>query len=127
MKAVMTPEKRNQYRAMLTNLHERVGGEVYYVAKSLHEDVDLDSHVSSAPVHLADVATEAVDVDVQVLHTERSILEQINAALERVEDGSFGRCRGCGTAISDERLNALPYTTICAQCAKAESGSRLAD
>ena len=126
-KAVMSPQKLNQYRKMLHDLHERVGGEVNYVVGSIHEDVDLNTNVSSAPVHLADVATEAVDVDVQVLHTERSILEQINVALERVEDGSFGRCTGCGTAISDERLNALPYTPLCAQCAQAESGSRLAD
>src|SRR5437588_451460 len=123
----MSPQKLNQYRKLLQDLHERVGGEVNYVVGSIHEDVDLNTNVSSAPVHLADVATEAVDVDVQVLHTERSILEQINAALERVEDGSFGRCTSCGAAISDERLNALPYTPICAQCAKAESGSRLAD
>src|SRR5439155_19082943 len=121
MKAVMTPEKRNQYRAMLTNLHERVGGEVNYVVKSIHEDVDLDANVSSAPVHLADVATEAVDVDVEVLHTERSILEQIDAALQRLAGGSFGRCTNCGEEISEERLHALPYTPVCARCAQAES------
>jgi len=121
MKAVMTAQKLNQYRKLLQDLHERVGGEVNYVVGSIHEDVDIDVNVSSAPVHLADVATEAVDVDVQVLHTERSILEQINAALERVENGSFGRCVGCGTVIPDERLNALPYTPFCTRCAQAES------
>jgi len=107
---------------MLMDLHERVGGEVNYVVESIHEDVDLNANVSSAPVHLADVATETVDVDVEVLHTERSILEEIDAALRRIADGSFGRCTSCGKTISDERLNALPYTPVCSQCAQAQSG-----
>lgn len=116
----MSPENRNRYQKILKELHERVGGEVNYVVKSIHEDVDIKANVSSAPVHLADVAMETVDVDVQVLHTERSILDQINAALQRIEDGSFGRCNKCGEAIPDERLNALPYTPVCAHCAQAE-------
>src|SRR6476620_2682252 len=116
----MSPQNRNHYRKMLMDLHERVGGEVNYVVGSIHEDVDLNANVSSAPVHLADVATEAIDVDVQVLHPERSILEHIDAALQRIADGSFGRCTSCRAPISDERLNALPYTPVCTQCAQAE-------
>ena len=54
-------------------LHERVGGEVNHVVESIHEDVNVKPNVSSAPVHLADVAGDAVDADVQVLHTERDI------------------------------------------------------
>ena len=57
----MSPQKLNRYRSMLTDLHERVGGEVNYVVQSIHEDVDLKANVSSAPVHLADVAAEAAD------------------------------------------------------------------
>ncbi len=116
----MSPENRNRYRKMLMELHERVGGEVNYVVESIHEDVDINANISSAPVHLADVATEAVDVDVQVLHTERSILEQIDAALQRIADGSFGRCTSCGAQIPEERLNALPYTPVCTRCAQSE-------
>jgi RNA polymerase-binding transcription factor DksA len=122
MKVAMSPENRNRYQKMLSEMHERVGGEVNYVVKSIHEDVDIKANVSSAPVHLADVATETVDVDVQVLHTERSILDQINAALQRMADGSYGRCTNCGATIPDERLNALPYTPVCARCAQAEVG-----
>ena len=114
----MSPENRNRYRKLLMDLHERVGGEVNYVVESIHEDVDINVNVSSAPVHLADVATETVDVDVQVLHTERSILEQIDAALQRIADGSFGRCTNCRAEIPEERLNALPYTPVCARCAQ---------
>jgi len=117
----MNSENKNRYRKMLKDLHERVGGEVNYVVDSIHQDVYLDENVSSAPVHLADVATEAVDVDVQVLHAERSILEQIDAALQRIADGSYGRCTTCGAEISEERLSALPYIPTCTRCARAEA------
>jgi RNA polymerase-binding protein DksA len=117
----MSPHKLNHFRSLLTELHERVGGEVNYVVGSIHEDVDMNANLSSAPVHLADVASEAVDADVQVLNTERSILEQINAALARLNDGSYGRCVSCKKPIAEERLEALPYTSHCRDCADLET------
>jgi len=124
MKAALSKDEVKRYRALLEQMRERVGGEVNYVVGSIHEEVDLNSNLSSAPVHLADVATEGVDADVQVLQTERSILEQISAALERVHNGSFGRCTTCNASIPEERLNALPYTQFCTACAAAEDEER---
>jgi len=118
----MSPEKLNHFRSLLTEQHERVGGEVNYVVGSIHEDVDMNANLSAAPVHLADVASGAVDADVQVLNTERSILEQIDAALARINDGSYGRCTACGKPIAEERLEALPYTSVCRDCAELETG-----
>jgi len=118
----MTPAKLSRFRSMLEVLHERVGGEVNYVVASIHEDVNVKENVSAAPVHLADVAGDSVDADVKVLQTERGILDEINVALSRIEEGTFGRCSECETAISEERLNAIPYTALCARCAKAANG-----
>ena len=42
----------------------------------------------------------------------------IDAALSRINDGSYGLCSSCGIKIPDERLSALPYTTSCINCAK---------
>jgi DnaK suppressor protein len=117
----MSPTKLNQYKKMLTELHERVGGEVNYVVESIHEDVNINENVSSAPVHLADVAGEAVDADVKVLQTERGILDEIQAALARMDDGTFGQCVDCGESISEQRLNAIPYAARCVRCARERS------
>jgi len=118
----MSPEKRKKYRAILAELHERVGGEVNYVVESIHEGVTVNENNSAAPVHLADVAGEAVDADVHVLQTERGILDEINAALARIDDGQFGDCVECGATISEARLKAIPYAALCARCAMAENG-----
>lgn len=47
-----------------------------------------------------------------------SELRQIDAALERISDGSYGICAKCGNEISIERLEALPSTPLCRHCAR---------
>lgn len=44
-------------------------------------------------------------------------LRQIAAALERIAEGTYGVCVACGGEISDERLDLVPYTPFCADCA----------
>lgn len=48
-----------------------------------------------------------------------SQLDEIQAALERVADGTYGRCDQCGTDIGEARLEALPATRLCVECASA--------
>lgn len=44
------------------------------------------------------------------------VLKEIDAAFARVQDGTYGVCGGCATAIPDERLEILPYTRFCVPC-----------
>ena len=46
-------------------------------------------------------------------------IEEIYAALRRIEDGSYEKCARCGTKIDERRLEALPYATECIGCAEA--------
>ena len=48
--------------------------------------------------------------------TVHRVLKEIEAAFTRVQDGTFGICRGCATAIPVERLEILPYTRYCVPC-----------
>lgn len=117
----MSPRKHHQYEVLLTKLDARIRDEVSHVVALIHEEVHVKPHLSAAPVHPADISGDAVDVDVQVLHAEYDLLEQIRLARERVADGTFGRCTRCQGEISSERLNALPYISLCVNCARAES------
>lgn len=47
-------------------------------------------------------------------------LEKINTALERIDNGSFGKCTGCDEAIGEKRLIALPGCDLCIACAEEE-------
>jgi RNA polymerase-binding protein DksA len=48
------------------------------------------------------------------------LLASIDAALKRVEVGTYGICERCGRPIGDERLEALPYATKCIECKRLE-------
>lgn len=53
----------------------------------------------------------------QLDHT-RSRLQQIDEALERMDDGDYGDCEACGEAIADDRLVVVPLATRCVECAE---------
>jgi DnaK suppressor protein len=46
----------------------------------------------------------------------RAAIEEIDRAIEKIYDGSYGQCESCGTAIPKERLKALPYAALCVKC-----------
>ena len=50
---------------------------------------------------------------------DRRILKEVQAALQKIEEGSFGSCERCGEAISDKRLEALPFARYCITCQRA--------
>jgi DnaK suppressor protein len=114
----MQAEKRERYRQKLTRMRERLVTEAQHVAEAIQQDANPVSDVSSVPVHLADVATEALDADIRVLDTERAMIDGIVAALARLDDGTFGTCQQCGGAIGEARLDAVPYADACIDCAK---------
>ncbi len=51
---------------------------------------------------------------------EQKLLQKIDAALEKIEEGAFGICESCGTEIEIKRLEARPVTTMCIDCKTAE-------
>jgi RNA polymerase-binding transcription factor len=46
----------------------------------------------------------------------RAAIEQIDVAVAKIHDGTYGQCENCGTAIPKERLKALPYAALCVKC-----------
>lgn len=116
----MQAEKLNQFKQTLQQMRRRITGELEHIVTAIQDDVNPAGNNSAAPVHLADAATGSIDADVHVLETERHALADIEDALNRIADGSFGLCADCGGKISEQRLQAIPYTPLCIQCAKAD-------
>ncbi len=54
--------------------------------------------------------------ELRIRDRERKLLSKIEEALERVDEGDFGICEGCGEDIGDKRLEARPVTTFCIDC-----------
>jgi DnaK suppressor protein len=68
-----------------------------------------------------DVIQYASERDLAILNMDResSMLRQVQAALSRLRDGSFGACVECESAISPKRLAAVPWAARCIQCQDA--------
>jgi DnaK suppressor protein len=68
--------------------------------------------------HLADIATYTYDreLDSTLEGAEGQHLAHIDGALRRIEDGTYGTCENCGKAISPERLEAMPWVSLCIDC-----------
>ena len=67
--------------------------------------------------HMADDATEAFDGQRSgSLQNAQRLLEQVRDAMERLDDGTYGKCESCGESIDPARLEALPYATLCLRC-----------
>ena len=118
MRSTMNP---NGYYNQLVHLRARFLGDVSQMADAALQD----SNVVRMPSDMADVGTDAFEQELtlDLLGNEKKVLEQIDAALKRIEDGSYGRCEECGRNISKARLAAIPYAALCVRCAaKAENG-----
>ena len=56
--------------------------------------------------------------DLALRDRSRAELEKVDAALRKVEDGTYGACASCGKAIGAERLEAIPWAPLCIDCAR---------
>ena len=107
-------------RNELLDLRERVLG----AAKDIVEGDTDDGELSSAAgdQHLADHASDMLDreVDESLDENAEMIVHEIDAALERMEAGTYGTCTRCGKPIPEERLAAVPYAVLCVTCKRDE-------
>jgi RNA polymerase-binding protein DksA len=71
---------------------------------------------------LADHATDLFDheLDDSLGENAGQILREIDTALERIDDGTYGTCARCGKEIPVERLDAVPYAVLCVECKRLE-------
>jgi len=101
-------EERKRVAAAIENLHEDHQGSM---SDESGEDAVFDNH-------LADTATETYDRELDYTLEENSehVLGDIDVALKRVEDGTYGMCSNCGRQIAEERLEARPWATLCIEC-----------
>lgn len=59
--------------------------------------------------------------ELSIEQNTRDLLDKANRALERIEAGTYGSCESCGKSIPVERLDVLPYSTLCVECASRRS------
>ena len=83
---------------------------------------NLTGELSTYDNHPADVGSETFEreKDHAVRYGISEILELVEKALSNLENGNYGNCKKCGTEIGKERLDTVPYTPYCKECAEWE-------
>jgi DnaK suppressor protein len=122
MATVLKNEELETFRKTLLDLRSRLRGDLVQMTdEALRRDQpDASGNLSNVPLHMADVGTENYDQEftLGLIENEQDTLEQVNEALERLSHGKYGRCEECNEPIAKPRLQALPYTRHCIQCAR---------
>ena len=72
--------------------------------------------------HMADQGTDNMEREMAFAQGSkgRRLLYHIDEALRRIEEGTYGKCHGCGKQIQIPRLTAVPHARLCIQCKQAE-------
>ena len=103
----MAEDKRKAaLKQKLADLEDRLAGVTKDITKTLSSD-------------FAEQATERENDDVleEIARETRTSIHHLKAALQRIDEGTYGICASCGEDISHGRLDALPETTLCVNCA----------
>lgn len=114
----MNKQQQRGYQPRLVELRKRLIEEVASAEQALREDILSPGDHSASRMHPGDQDVEGLDEQLAIAQNEEQILEQAEAALQRIEDGTFGKCESCGRPISHARLEAIPYSAQCIQCAQ---------
>jgi len=79
---------------------------------------DASGDISGYTYHMADMATDTYDREFSLglASNERKLLYELDDALKKIEDGTFGICEECKSLITKTRLKAVPYARLCVKC-----------
>jgi RNA polymerase-binding protein DksA len=99
-------QERERVEKAIANLRDDHPGAV--------ED-EVEEIAGASGNHLAETATATLDREIDFTLEENSgqVLAEIDAALKRIEDGTYGTCTKCGREIPLERLEACPWAALC--------------
>jgi DnaK suppressor protein len=110
-------------QSQLDSIRATLGDEKTQLEKQLAEHgasedgaVEIDAGESFADS--AHATTERGEL-LSLVEQLRNTVTEVTAALERLDDGTYGKCQSCGETIPLERLEAIPTATLCVNCKQA--------
>jgi DnaK suppressor protein len=102
--------RRDEIRAEL----DRMATEMQWLGEDQSDEGGLGNHIGDDGSNVSEaerISTISDDLE--------DVLVQVNGALHRIEQGTYGTCQRCGRTIAPERLEAFPYVMYCIDCQAA--------
>lgn len=119
----MDKQELSKYKALLNIQREKLEKGLDHIEKDMLNKSQRDSSgdLSGYSFHMADQATDNFDTEFtfDLASNEQKFLNEIDAALKRIDEGVFGDCEQCQKPIAIKRLKAIPYARSCIKCQEA--------
>lgn len=115
----MPAKEKQYYKQLLLEKKQDLLDEIKQISSTTKiSPKDAAGDISGHALHMADAATDTYDREFSlgIASNDRKVIQVIDEALKRIDEGKFGLCLDCGKSISKARLKALPYAWLCVKC-----------
>lgn len=119
----LSKEQLKQFRQLLITERVKLAEEIKSIAQETSKSPrEASGDLSAYTLHMADMAADTYDreLSMNIVSGEQETLYEIDDALKRIDDSSFGTCLQCNQPISMSRLRAVPYASLCINCQRAK-------
>ena len=124
---VFSKSELRLFRQLLLTQKANLAGGIQQIAKEASKSQrETAGDLSTYTYHMADVASDTYDreLSLNIASSEQKVLYQIEEALKRVDEGSYGRCLDCNKPVPQTRLKAVPYAALCIACQRQREDKR---
>jgi len=121
-KTRLKPDELEEFRQMLVEKRAEVVGDVAHLhneARHQGSSGEVNSE-SSMPIHMADIGTDTWEQELTIglIENEQTLIREIDEALARIENKTYGTCLATNKPISKSRLRAKPWAKFCIEYAR---------
>ncbi len=120
VKRKLTKKELKDFKKIILKKKEEMFDDLKHISDDTlkKSQKEASGDISGYTYHMADVATDNYDREFSLglASNDRQSLYELEDALKRIEEGSFGICDGCKNPIAKIRLKAVPSTRLCIKC-----------
>lgn len=120
MKKKLAKKELSLFKKIVLKKKEEVLDEIKHISEDTlkKSQKDASGDISGYTYHMADVATDTYDREFSLglASNERKVIYELDDALKKIEEGTFGICEDCKSLIAKNRLKAVPQARLCIKC-----------
>lgn len=120
----MNKKELEKYKELLIEKREELISNVNHITGDTRRQSQKEAagDLSGYSIHMADMASDNYEREfsLNLASGERETLLEIDEALKRIDEKTYGKCLSCGKKISKKRLLAVPHAKLCLKCKQRE-------
>lgn len=120
MKKKLLKKDLSNFKKLILKKKEDILDQIKHISEDTlkKSQKEASGDISGYTFHMADVATDTYDREFSLglVSNDREAIYELDDALKKIEEGTFGICESCKSSISKTRLKAVPYARLCLKC-----------